>query len=176
MIPNDPEENRSEEERAAEQTEDAAQIKQALAEETTRAEKYLANWQRAQADFENYKRRTEQEKEDLIKYANSALILKLLSTIDDLERAFGTIPEDGVDAGWLEGIKLIERKLMSGLESQGLSRIQAVGQMFDPNLHEAVRQDNGKDGAVIGELQSGYKLHDRVLRPSQVVVGNGETE
>ena len=176
MIPNDPEENRSGEETAAEDTIDAARIKQALAEETAKAEKYLANWQRSQADFENYKRRTEQEKEDLIKYANSAFILKILSSIDDLERAFSTIPADEVDAGWLEGMRLIERKLITGLESQGLSRIEAVGQMFDPNLHEAVRQDNGKDGQVIGELQKGYKLHDRVLRPSQVVVGNGETK
>jgi molecular chaperone GrpE len=77
---------------------------------------------------------------------------------------------------WVEGIKLVERKLWANLEAQGLSPIKALGEPFDPNLHEAVRQDKGKEGIVIEEVQKGYKLNDRVIRPTMVVVGNGEEE
>jgi len=76
----------------------------------------------------------------------------------------------------VDGISLIERKLQASLEAQGLSPIKALGEPFDPHLHEAIRQDKGKEGIVIGEVQKGYKFHDRVIRPAMVVVGNGEEE
>jgi molecular chaperone GrpE len=76
----------------------------------------------------------------------------------------------------VEGIRLIERKFRTSLEAQGLSQIEALGKPFDPNLHEAVRQGKGKDGIVVEEAQKGYRLHDRVIRPAKVVVGNGEEE
>ncbi len=156
--------------------EDVEALKKALAEEKARAEVYLANWQRAQADFINYKRRSEQEKEEISKFANSALMLNLLSVLDDLERAFASIPPKLIKLSWVDGIKLVERKLQASLEAQGLSPIKAVGEPFDPHLHEAIRQDEGKEGIVIEEVQKGYKLHDRVIRPSRVVVGGGETK
>ncbi len=158
------------------EAEDLEKLKQALAEEKEKAESYLANWQRAQADFINYKRRSEQEKEEISKFANSALMLNLISVLDDLERAFASIPPDLDKLSWLDGIRLIERKLHASLEAQGLSPIKAVGEPFDPYLHESIRQDNGKEGIVIEEAQKGYKLHDRVIRPSRVVVGNGEAD
>ncbi len=149
-------------------------LKQALAEEKAKAEEHLAGWQRAQADFMNYKRRTEQEKEEIGKFANSILMLNLLPILDDLERALTSIPPRLAKLSWVDGIRLIERKLRASLEAQGLSQIEALGEPFDSNLHEAARMDKGREGIVIEEIQKGYKLHDRVIRPSKVVVGNGE--
>jgi molecular chaperone GrpE len=156
--------------------EDLETLKEALAEANARAEANLAGWQRAQADFINYKRRSEQERAELAQFANSVLIVSLLPVLDDFERAFGAIPSKLAKMDWVEGIRLVERKLWANLEAQGLTPIKALGEPFDPNLHEAMRQDKGKEGIVIEELQKGYKLHDRVIRPTMVVVGNGEEE
>ncbi len=158
------------------EAEDIEVLKQALAEEKAKVEANLAGWQRAQADFINYKRRSEQEKEEISKFANAALMLNLLPILDDLERALVSIPPKLVGFTWVEGISLIERKLRASLEVQGLSQIKALGEPFDPNLHEAAMYAKGKEGIVIEELQTGYKLHDRVIRPTMVVVGNGEEE
>jgi len=156
--------------------EDIEALKQALAEEKAKAEANLAGWQRAQADFINYKRRGEQEKEEIGKFANSVFMLNLLPILDDLERAFISVPPHLAKLSWVDGIRLIERKLWATLEAQGLSQIKALGEPFDPNLHEAAMHGKGKEGMVIEELQKGYKLHDRVIRPAMVVVGNGEEE
>ena len=158
------------------EVDDIEALKQALAEEKAKAEANLANWQRAQADLINYKRRSEQEKEEIGQFANSILILNLLPILDDLERAFTSIPPRVAKLAWVDGIRLIERKLRASLEGQGLSQIKALGEPFDPKLHEAVMNGKGKEGIVIDELQKGYKLHDRVIRPARVVVGNGEEE
>jgi molecular chaperone GrpE len=158
------------------EAEDIEVLKQALAEEKAKVEANLAGWQRAQADFINYKRRSEQEKEEISKFANAALMLNLLTILDDLERALVSIPPKVAGFTWVEGISLIERKLRASLEVQGLSQIKALGEPFDPNLHEAAMYAKGKEGIVIEELQTGYKLHDRVIRPTMVVVGNGEEE
>ena len=160
----------------AEEIEDLETLKKSLAEEKEKAEGYLANWQRAQADFVNYKRRSEQEREEIGKFANSLLMLNLLPILDDLERAFTSIPPELVKLTWVDGIRLIERKLQASLEAHGLSQIKAEGEPFDPNLHEAVRHGKGKEGIVIEEVQKGYKLNDRVIRPAMVIVGNGEEE
>jgi molecular chaperone GrpE len=153
---------------------DIAALKEALAEEKTRAEEYLANWHRAQADFVNYKRRSEQEREEFGRFANATLMFNLLPSLDDIERALASLPGKLANLTWVDGIRLIERKLRASLEIQGLQAIEALGKAFDPNLHEAVRQDAGKEGIIIEELQKGYQLHDRVIRPTMVVVGNGE--
>ena len=156
------------------EVEDIEALKQAVAETKVMAEANLINWQRAQADFINYKRRSEQEREETAKFANSILILSLLPILDDLQRAFTSVPHELTKLTWVDGIKLIERKLRASLEAQGLSQIKAEDEPFDPNLHEAVRYSKGKEGIVIEELQKGYKLHDRVIRPAMVVVGNEE--
>jgi len=158
------------------EAEDIELLREALVEAKTKAEENLAGWQRAQADFINYKRRTEQEKEDTSRFANSILMLTLLPVLDDLQRALTSIPPQLAKLPWADGIRMIERKFQTSLEVQGLTEIKALGEPFDPNLHEAMRQGKGKEGIVIEETQKGYKLHDRVLRPSQVVVGNGEEE
>lgn len=153
--------------------EDIEQLKMALAEQRGKTEEYLSNWQRAQADFINYKRRIEQERVEFNKSANAALMLSLLPVLDDLERALNSIPAKA-KANWMEGIRLIDRKFRTILEAQGLTPIQALGETFDPNFHEAIRQDKGKEGTIIEEVVKGYMLNDRLLRPSKVVVGTGE--
>lgn len=183
MMPREPEEEQNKEpeentnnqaETEVSEVEDIEALKQVVAEEKARAEANLANWQRAQADFINYKRRIEQDKEETAKFANSILMLNLLPVLDDLERAFASLPPRLAKLTWVDGIRLIERKLRASLEAQGLSEIKAQGEPFDPNLHEAVRHGKGKEGIVIEELQKGYKLQDRVIRPAMVVVGNEE--
>ena len=158
------------------EVEDIAALKQALAEETAKVEANLAGWQRAQADFINYKRRTEQEKEEIGQFTRVTLILDLLPALDDLERAFAAIPPRLTKASWVDGIRLIWNKLQTTLEAQGLSEIKAVGEPFDPHLHEAVRQDRGREGVVLEELQKGYKFRDKIIRPTKVIVGSGEEE
>ena len=177
MKQHEPEEELNSEEEAGEpEAEDIETLKKALAEEKERAEGHLANWQRTQADFINYKRRIEQERGEFNKFANAILILSLLPVLDDMERAINSIPPKLAKADWVDGIRLIEQKLRTGLEAQGVTPIKALGQPFDPNFHEAVRQDKGKEGIIIQEFQKGYILHDRVIRPTMVVVGNGEEE
>jgi molecular chaperone GrpE len=149
-------------------------LRKELDEEKENAAKYLENWQRSEADLSNYKKRAEQEKNEMSNFANSTLILSLLPVMDDLERAFDSLSPDLQEANWIDGFKLIHRKLQSIMESQGLTLIEAAGQPFDPSLHEAVSQAEGPEGIVVNEVQKGYKLKDKVLRPSMVIVGNGE--
>lgn len=154
---------------------DLEKIQKELAEEKAKAESYLAGWQRAQADFANYKRRVDAEKEDTIKYANNSFILKILPVLDDFERAFAAMSVEESGSCIYDGMKLVERKLKSFLESQGVSEIEALGEPFDPNVHEAVTQTEGEDGIVTREFEKGYKINDRVIRPSKVAVGSGMT-
>lgn len=151
-------------------------LAEALAAEKEKAGEYLANWQRAQADFVNYKRRTEQERADFNSYANANLLLGLLPVLDDLERALEAVPPRYKKSDWVEGVRLVERKFKTSLEGQGVKPIKALGEPFDPNFHEALRQDKGEEGIVIEEFQKGYMLNDKLLRPSRVVVGNGEED
>lgn len=161
---------------AAEENESLRAI---LEEEKGKADNYLKNWQRAQADFINYKRRIEQERAEQIKFANATLILKVLPILDDFERAFANLPHELATLTWLGGIAMIERKLRFVLEQEGVTPIDAMGKDFDPLLHEAVLFEEGTDlqhGKVVAELQKGYKLHDRVIRPTLVKVGQPTDE
>lgn len=154
----------------------AAELQAALDEERKKAESYLASWQRSAADFANYKRRTEEERTNAAKLAGSMVILKLLAPVDDLERALATLPKELAGLTWVDGIGLIYRKMLSALESEGVAPIQAIGQSFDPALHEAVMQGPGAENTVVAEFQRGYTLHGVVIRPAMVKVGNGEPE
>ena len=130
----------------------------------------------SQADFINYKRRTEQERQDFNSFANANLLCGILPVLDDLERALNAIPEEFSGDDWVEGVRLVERKFKTVLEGQGVKPICALNEPFNPNVHEALRQEKGKEGIVIAELQKGYTLHDKLLRPARVVVGTGEVE
>ena len=145
-------------------------------EEQKKSAENLAGWQRAAADFANFRKRTEQEKNDLVKYGNTALILKVLPVVDDFERALATAPKAAPgEQTWLDGILLIQRKLQAILEAEGLKPIPVLGEDFDPARHEAVLQEEvaraSEDGKVVAELQTGYTLNDRVIRPAMVKVG-----
>ena len=142
------------------------------AEEQART--YLANWQRAQADLENYRKRAQQERREATDYANSALILKLISAFDDLERAFSRPTTEMRKTAWADGAQLSFQKLKGALESEGVQEIEAVGQPFDPHFHQAVMRRPGQEDIVLEEVQKGYVMNGRVLRPSMVVVGTQE--
>ena len=109
-----------------------------------------------------------------MEFANSELILNLLTVVDDLERAFVSLPPRLSKSSWIEGIELIHNKLKGILEAHGLTEIKAKGKPFDPRWHEAVMHQEGEEDIVIEEIQKGYKLKDRVLRPSKVIVGKGK--
>lgn len=168
--------SQKESDRATETRDDAEALKQALAEQKQKADVYLANWQRAGADLANYKRQVEQEKQSQAAFANAMLISSVLPILDDMERAFETLDPKLAGLTWVDGMRLISRKLQAILEAQGLQRITTVGLDFDPKLHEAVMEVEGEQGKVVSELQKGYKLHDRVLRPAIVTVGRGGSE
>ena len=158
----------------SERDEDIEALKQVLAEERGKSENYLANWQRTQADFINYKKRTDQEKTEMVEFASSTLILNLLSALDDLDRALASVPPELMESSWTEGIRLIYNKFKATVAAQGLTEIEAKGEPFDPHLHEAEMGQEGEDGIVIEEMRKGYKFRDRVIRPSMVVVGKGK--
>ena len=171
MIPGDPEIEPTDRENI--EPEKPATLEQALADEKKRAEEYLSKWQRAQADFINLKRRSEQEKGEILKIANAELAGGILPVLDDLTRALEHIDGPMAEDNWVEGIRLIERKLRAGLESQGIREIKALGEKFDPNLHEAVMQeenDSVPHETILEELRAGYTLNGRLIRAAQVKV------
>ena len=151
-------------------------LEKALAEAVQKSDSYLESWKRAQADYINLKRRTDQEKLEMAKYSNTQLLINLLPVLDDFERAFQTMPHRMAKSEWVEGFRLIANKLLATLAAQGVKRIEAVGKPFDPSLHEACMHDKGDEGIVIKELSKGYMLFDKVIRPTQAVVGNGEKD
>ena len=165
------EENKNIRDVEIEQAEAIEVLKQALSEEKNKAEKYLTGWQRAQADLENSGKRAEQERLEIVESANRTFVLDLLPILDDFGRAFASLPAPLVNSSWTEGAKLIYNKLKMVLAAQGLIEIKAEGEYFDPYIHEAAGQQEGKQGMVIAEVRKGYKFRDRLLRPSMVIVG-----
>jgi molecular chaperone GrpE len=158
------------------QPDELAQLQARVAQLEKEAAEYKDQWLRAAADYKNFKRRTEQERAELIRSASAGLLLKLLPVVDDMERAIDNVTPEVEASPWYNGFKLIPQKLQTVLESEGVSVIEAIGQEFDPNVHEAVIYEpagDGQEGKVVGELQKGYKLRDRVLRPTMVKVGQG---
>lgn len=145
-------------------------IKTQLNEAQQKAQEYLDALQRERASFMNYRRRTEQENALVGKVASGSTIKKFLSGIDDLERALAHRP---ADEPWADGIELVYRKFLSILEAEGVTRMQVEGQHFNPELHEAIMQeqtDKFESGVVTMVLQQGYMHGDRVLRPALVKV------
>ena len=138
-----------------------------------------AGWQRTAADYANYRRRTEQDREASLGLANEALLIKLLVIVDDFDRAIANKPDELAKSPWVDGIVAIDRKLRQLLDSEGLTPIEAAGQPFDPHQHEAIVQvetNKVPEGTVTEELQRGYRLRDRVLRPSLVAVAKSPTK
>jgi molecular chaperone GrpE len=137
------------------------------------AAEYLDGWQRARAEFANYKKRIERENEEARQRITSEILLRYLSIMDDLERALENGPnEDDLDE-WISGIELIYQKFEAILESEGVEPIETEGERFDPNLHEAISYEESEEfegGSIIAVTQRGYKLGDRIIRPAMVRV------
>lgn len=152
-----------------------AQLESELAEAKERADRYHSNWQRSAADFQNWKRRTDQEKQEIGRQSEAAMIIELLRVLDDFERAFQALPSELRTFTWIEGVYMIGQKTYALLQARGLSPIEALGQEFDPYQHEAVLREDGTEGVdnlvITQELQRGYRFHERVLRPTMVKVG-----
>ena len=153
--------------------EDVALMREQLEEALREKDQFRAMSQRAQADLYNYKTRAAQEQESLRLNANSQIILKILSALDDLDRALRLVPEDAVATGWLEGLQLVQRNIESVLNSEGVTKIEAQSRVFEPWENEAVFYEetpDSQEGIVIKVVRDGYKLHDKVLRAAQVIV------
>lgn len=137
------------------------------------AVEYLDGWQRTQAEFSNYKKRQEAERAQMMTLASAGVLHKLLPVADDFERATSTLPLNLSQLTWCEGILLIKHKLDAILESEQVKPIETEGQTFDPRYHEAVTYEEAsgyEEGQIIGEVQKGYTLDERVLRPALVRV------
>ncbi|MGB9724173.1 MAG: nucleotide exchange factor GrpE [Chloroflexia bacterium] len=157
--------------------EEAEDLRRELEEERKKSAEYYDQWLRSVAELRNYKKRIEQEREQMAQEAASGLVLRLLPILDDFERALAVLPDEKLlRFSWIEGVMLIYRRLQAVLEQSGLRAIEAVGKPFDPYIHEAVLFEEvpaEQDGLVLAELQKGYRLGDRVLRPALVKVGKG---
>jgi len=150
---------------------DPALLRQALAEQTTRAEEYFERLARLQADYENFRRRTRQEKEEFYKYASEKLISALLPVLDNFERAL--VAESSSIDSLKSGVQMIFRQLQEALAAEGVTPVPAVGEQFDPQKHEAaLRDESGEhpDNTILEELRRGYYLKDKVIRPAMVKV------
>lgn len=165
----EPEEPASEDEAAAGENGLQEQLDEALKEKG----QFRAMAQRAQADLVNYKKRVAEEIRETRRSATTGILLRALSVVDDLERALSLIPDEAVAPGWREGLDLVLKNLNALLEAEGVQKIEALGQDFDPREFEAVLHEETKDveeGAVVRVFREGYKHRDRVLRAAQVVV------
>lgn len=168
------------EEKAPEEAEKEAPAEEAAGEEKTggaeAAEKAAAEaeserYMRLMAEFQNYKKRAAKEKTDTLQYANEKIVAELLPVIDNFERALATETDDL--EGYAKGMQLIFEQFRKALENAGLEEIKAEDEVFDPNVHNAVMAENvedKEDGVITKVLQKGYKLRDKVVRPSMVAV------
>jgi molecular chaperone GrpE len=134
---------------------------------------YLDQLQRTLAEFANYRRRVDQERVQAREFASRDLLRQLVPVLDDLQRALGSIADDQKETSWVQGVQMIERKLGGLLEREGVTPIDAVGQPFDPAIHEAVASDPGSGGQTVVEVyQAGYRHKNNILRPAMVRVGD----
>jgi molecular chaperone GrpE len=133
---------------------------------------------RSQADFDNYKKRAAREKEDAIKYANSSLLQRLVSILDNFELGLAAAKTEGAQSPIYSGMVLVQKQLNDLLEENGLQAIEAEGKKFDPNLHEAIAHEpsDAPEETVIRQARRGYRLKDRLLRPARVVVSSGSAK
>jgi molecular chaperone GrpE len=147
-----------------------AELESQLAQARSQAAEYKDGWQRSVAEFQNYRRRMEADKAETYQSAVGGIIKRYLPVLDDMERAMQARP---AGLAWADGVELICRKLQSILEAEGLKRIEAEGQKFDPNFHEAIAQEpveGVESGTVIAVVRNGYMLGERVIRPAMVRV------
>jgi len=144
-------------------------LKKELEEIRKESIEHLNGWKRAKADYLNREREISREKVDWVKFANLELILKLLPTLDAFDQSLKHVPDDLKDNEWIKGIFQIRQQLEDFLKSQGVEKIRAVGEKFNPDFHEVVEK-RGEEGEVIEEIQTGYLMNDEVIRVSKVAI------
>ena len=162
-----------------EETGDVAALQQELEAERQRTKDLQDRWHRSAADLANLRRRTEQDKGEVEKFANMLLVQELLPVLDNFERALTAIPGNLAMLTWIQGVMLIERHLRAILERQGLAPIEAQGQQFNPHMHEAIAEVETADaspGTVVREYQKGYTMHERVIRPALVEIAKAPSQ
>ena len=159
---------------------DIEQLKAELEAARAKADEYLVGLQRERAEFANYRRRTQEEREAMLGLAGEDLIRKVLVLADDFDRAIEAQPEAIAGDPWVEGVVAIDRKLRALLESEGVNQIDASpGKPFDPREHEAIATVPGTgrpEGEIVDEIRRGYRLRDRVVRPALVAVAAASDE
>ena len=153
------------------QNDDYAALKAELEQTQIKLQEMVTISQRALADLQNFRRRSEEEKTNFVQYANAELIIDLLPAIDNIHRALNHDPKD---TNWAEGVKQSLKQLTQVLEKRNVKNILTTGQKFDPTLHEALLVGPGEKDMVIEELEKGYMLGDKVIKRARVKVGNGE--
>jgi len=154
-------------------TEAPLTLEQQLAAAKALADEYLDGWQRARAEFANARKRMQRESAESYRNATVDVVARLLPMIDDLDRAMISVPPAVAATSWFEGLQLVHRKLTGMLDSVEIEVIPALGQPFDPRLHNAIMREASTEfesGTVIRELQTGYRMGERVIRPTVVVV------
>lgn len=154
------------------------QLRRQLAEKTKEAAEFFDKWLRLRAEFENFKKRVQKEKADLLKFGNESLLRALLPVLDNLTRALDHGKEAGGDPSLVEGVELIHKQFINILERFGVKPISAVGELFDPEKHEAVAQEESdlEPNKIMGEVEKGYFYHERLLRPAKVIVAKARGE
>lgn len=143
-----------------------------LEENKAKAEEYYGQLQRLKAEFDNFRKRTQKEKEEIAKYGSERIVSSLLPVLDNFERAIDSTRANQDFESFSQGVGMIFRQLFKVLEDEGLKPIEAVGQEFDPNIHEALMREESdqNENMVLAELQKGYTLKDKVIRVSKVKV------
>lgn len=134
-----------------------------------------AGWKRTAADFDNFRKRAEEQKNQALVQEKAEFLTKITPVLDNFRRAFEHMPADQKETEWTQGVKQIEKQLEDILAAEGLSRIPTQGQKFDPNLHEAVSYEPNKlpEDTIIEELESGWQVNERVIKPAKVRVSRG---
>ncbi len=153
--------------------EEVEELQKELDEIRSKADEYLDGWQRARAEFANYKKRVDRDQAQTYQVAAGNIVRRFLDVLDDLERALKNRPQNGDGAVWAEGIELIYRKLLTMLEGEGVKPMEIENDFFDPNLHEAVVSEENSEyesGQIIEVIRQGYMLGDRIIRPAMVRV------
>ena len=149
-----------------------------LEEKTREASEYFDKWLRLRAEFENFKKRMQKEKADLLKFENEGLLRALLPVLDNLNRAIEHGKKANENSPLLDGVEMVQKEFLTTLERFGVKPVQAVGEVFDPEKHEAISQEENEveSNRVISAVQNGYFYHDRLLRPARVIVSKGKAD
>jgi len=157
---------------ATQETIDTAEL-ESLRKQAAERDKYLDLLQRSRAEFENYQKRNQKEREQERRYTVSGLVLELLPVFDNLDRATAAAQQTGEKGPLVDGVRAVQNQFLELLKRHGIARIDAQGKPFDPNVHQAVMQRESstiEPNTVLQVLEQGFMIHERVLRPAKVIV------